>query len=147
MKLCEEFKLFESMWESFDEPVSCGTTSYFVSIDGEYLNIDSNKQIDKKGITKRQAFKEITNFVTTLSDEEISCLQLNWCYDMDNPGDCEGDAILTIDGPTYFIEDVGMSVEDYKNIALNGAERVPQNWFDCDNKIVGSILEILGLSI
>ena len=119
MKLYEEFKLFEEMWEeasteettklveaadnfdSFDfGGYEAGTTTYDITIDG------SSK---KAGGTYPgpEALRNILRFINGLTQEEKDSLGLSWQWDSEEPGDCCGDTIVYIVAPSEDIDHWG----------------------------------------
>jgi hypothetical protein len=148
MKLHEEFKLFEDMWE--DEPtayygphiVKGDTTSYWAEVE------NSTKKIEAKGVTKKQAFKAIMAFALGLTQEEIDNLSMQWIYDHETPCDEEGDVILQIESLSEFCEMEECSLDlDNGDRQYFEQNRYPQNWDDEDDHNVAAILTALDLPL
>jgi hypothetical protein len=109
LKLHEEFKLYENMWESLDnfdsfdfDGYDAGTTTYDIAIDGS----------DKKAegtYPGPEALRNILKFINNLTQEEKDNLGLGWWWDSDEPGDCNGDTIVYIVAPSEAAEWKGRS--------------------------------------
>jgi hypothetical protein len=106
MKLHEEFKLFENMWESNDAP----KTSSLEVILGTYKG---NKIVDLKGVSHIEAYKELVKTLKTLSDKDMYDLFIGWAADDKTPGDGMADAIVIVDAATTLIE-MGEDSDDVK---------------------------------
>ena len=109
MKLHEEFKVYEKMWESIDnfdsfdfDVYKAGTTTYNIFIDGS----------DKKAegtYPGPEALRKILKFINDLTQEEKDNLGLGWYWDSEEPGDCSGDTIVYIVAPSEADEWEGRS--------------------------------------
>jgi oligoribonuclease NrnB/cAMP/cGMP phosphodiesterase (DHH superfamily) len=153
MKLHEEFKLFENLWDDFeamldDEDmefvdtnfVKSDTTSYWAKVD------NSTKKIEAKGVAKNQAFKAITAFILSLTQEEIDNLGINWVYDYHKPGDAAGDPVFQLDSLSEYCEMEECSIDNYDRQDFE-ENRYPQNWDREDRSIVTALLTTLDLPL
>jgi hypothetical protein len=112
MKLHEEFKLYENMWEeapteettnlveaadnfdSFDfDGYMAGTTTYDITIDG------SDKKTEGT-CAGPEALRKILEFINGLTQEEKDNIGLGWWWDAVEPGDCGGDTIVYVVAPS-----------------------------------------------
>lgn len=114
MKLHEEFKLYENMWESEHEDIPA-TSSLEVAL-GAHKN---NKIVEKKGVSHIEAYKALVKILKTLSDEDMYDLNIYWIADDKAPGDGEADVILNVDGATVLIE-MGEDPDDSEYIYTGG---------------------------
>lgn len=120
MKLQEEFKLFESMW---DEEVAPKTSTLEVYIGAR----KGNKIVDKKGVSHMEAYKELVKTIKGLSTEDMYELDIWWMADSKMPGDKQGDAILYVDGATVSIEEVGEDPNNFNGNGFSGGITNPAN--------------------
>ena len=120
MRLQEEFKLFESMW---DEEVAPKTSTLEVHIGAR----KGNKIVDKKGVSHMEAYKELVKTIKGLSAEDMYELDIWWMADSEMPGDKQGDAILYVDGATVSIEEVGEDPNNFNGNGFSGGITNPAN--------------------
>lgn len=103
MKLFEEYKLYESMW---DEPEAelkaadfikngykAGTTSFDIYVE------DSDKTAAGT-YPGMEALDKILEFFNSLSQEEKDAVGLGWYWDVEVPGDAMGDTIVFVAAPS-----------------------------------------------
>ena len=157
MKLFEEFKLFENMWD--DEAKELTETSVGVSAKSAKiselrakiaqlqqeldtlvqddiedfssfeLDVDgTSKKLKRIGLPHAQALDEIVDFITKLTSEEKDNLTLYWSNDMYEAGDLKGDVIVNFDCKNYYLNEIGMSQEAFEADGLaDPANRVFDN--------------------
>jgi hypothetical protein len=146
MKLHEEFKLYEDLWDDEDTEVGgidhamSDTCSYWLKVD------NSTKKIEASGVSKNQAFKSIMSFILGLTQEEIDNLCINWVYDYHKPGDAEGDPIFQLNSLLEFCELEECSTDNYDRRFFE-QNRYCQNWDKVDNRIVTALLTALDLPL
>jgi len=145
MKLYEEFKLFEDMWDDEDLETSViyaigDTTSYKLKVD------NSTKNLEASGVSKNQAFKAIMTFILGLTPEEIDNLSINWVYDYHKPGDADGDPVFQLESLSEFCEMEECSIDSY-DIHDFDQNRYLQNWCGADNHIATALLTALDLPL
>jgi hypothetical protein len=102
MKLHEEFKLFEDMWELEDYIEVPKTSSLEIALD----TYKGKKIVDKKGVPHIEAYKELVKTLKTLTDKDMYDLAIFWDADK-MPGDRGADVILTVDAATTLIDEMG----------------------------------------
>ena len=108
MKLQEEFKLFESMWEWQPVP-DTSTLEVFV---GTY---HGKKIVDKKGVPHIEAYKELVKTLKGISIDDMYDLAIFWTLDDKTLGDKEGDSILYVDAASTAIEEMGIDADKCGN--------------------------------
>jgi hypothetical protein len=112
MKLHEEFKLFEDMWEDDYELESKDmpkTSSLRVAV-GTY---NGTKIVDKKGVPHIEAYKTLVKTLKTLPERDAYDLFIGWEADDKTPGDRKADTIVIVDAATTLIE-MGEDSDDVK---------------------------------
>ena len=113
MKLHEEFKLFENLWEEVSpadrareiKAEIARLQQELAALDLEEIETSSvwaqvpgtSKKLDKKGVSNQEAFEALINFINGLSSEEKLAVDFYWCNDSLLRGDGEGDLILNKD--------------------------------------------------
>lgn len=155
MKLHEEFKLYENMWDNETKTLtetSVGTpiatvnqtnkqkqlnTSYKLFVD------NSSKTLNGVDVDRSLAFKNILAFVKALSNDERNNLYINWVYDLEVPGDLAGDPILHVESPSTHKANTGRTGEDAE--LHFSKERLYSNCEDRDIPFVAAICTILDL--
>jgi hypothetical protein len=119
MKLHEDFKLFENMW---DEEVVPGTSTLEVFV-GTYKG---KKIVDKKGVSHIEAYRELVKTIKGMSTEDMYDLAIFWTLDKNAPGDKDGDAVLYVDAATTAIEEIGVSADECSG-GYSGGQANPAN--------------------
>lgn len=108
MKLFEEFKLYETMWDNTDDyentsDLSADTTSFEISVE------NSSKTLKCSGLSYRVALSKIIAFINKLSNAEKEKVVLYWHYDQ------EGNDIINLYPLSHFV-DLGEPAEAYSEI-------------------------------
>ena len=126
MKLYEEFKEYENLWEdtsvrkpsvvesredrikrlqnkrnklAFKQAVlESQTSSVIAEVEG------TSKRIAHNGLLHKKALRKLIDFINTLTDEEKLNLYFHWGMDYE-VGDCEGDPILNKDSGDMTVYD------------------------------------------
>jgi hypothetical protein len=119
MKLQEEFKLFERMWDGEIVP----KTSTLEIHTGAHKG---NKIVDKQGVPHIEAYKELVKTLKGLPAEDMYELDIWWMLDKNAPGDKAGDAVLYVDAATTAIEEIGVSPDECSN-GYSGGQANPAN--------------------
>jgi hypothetical protein len=93
MKLHEEFKLYETMW---DEPNSLNTVEDTVTL---ICNAEkSGKKITFPGVSFDKAITELSKFMDSVTAEErADYTEINMLYDANTPGDAKGEMLVMFD--------------------------------------------------
>jgi hypothetical protein len=93
MKLHEEFKLYETMW---DEPTSLKTVEDTVTL---ICNAEkSGKKVTFPGVSFNTAITELSKFMDSLTIEErADYTEINLLYDAEMPGDAKGEMMVMFD--------------------------------------------------
>ncbi len=120
MKLHEEFKLFEEMWEDDFNSNECGTSSIEVGLDG----YQGEKLLNKAGIPHKEAYEELLKVLKSVADKDLTELFIYWVADRLRPGDKDGDVIVNVDGLQELI-DGGADIEDAEKSGYD--YRIPAN--------------------
>jgi hypothetical protein len=120
MRLHEEFKLFEEMWEDDFNSNECGTSSIEVGLDG----YQGERLLDKAGIPHREAYEELLKVLKSVADKDLTELFIYWVADNLEPGDKDGDVIVNVDGFQELIDD-GADIEDAEKRGYDS--RIPVN--------------------
>ena len=113
MKLHEEFKLFENLWEEIS-PVERAREirAEIARLKQELANLDleeidtssieatvpgTSKKLEKKGVSNQEALEALINFINGLSSEEKLAVYFFWCEDDLVRGDGKGEALFNKD--------------------------------------------------
>lgn len=106
MKLFEEFRLYETMWDESTELTAqdfegykAGTTTFDISVEG------SNKKVEGT-YPGMVALDKILEFINGLTQEEKNAVGLGWWWDSEVSGDACGDTIVYVAAPSE-IEEFG----------------------------------------
>lgn len=121
MKLYEEFKLFENLWEEHSPAERAREIKAEIArLQQELANLNleeietssvwaqvpgTSKKLEKKGISNQEALETLINFINGLSSKEKLAVDFYWGNDSLVPGDCEGDPILNKDSGDTTIYD------------------------------------------
>ena len=120
MRLHEEFKLFEEMWEDDFKPAERGTSSIEVGLDG----YQGDRLLNKVGIPHKEAYEELLKVLKSVADKDLTELFIYWVADSLKPGDKDGDVIVSVDGLQELI-DGGEDIEDAEKSGYD--QRIPAN--------------------
>jgi hypothetical protein len=119
MKLHEEFKLFEEMWDDDYEAEVPATSSVQVSLNGW----KGKKILDKKCVPHKEAYEALLKTLASIANEDLTELYIYWIPE-DTDGSDLYDPILEVRSFQELVDDG----EDPDKAAANGFDiRLPVN--------------------
>jgi hypothetical protein len=119
MKLHEEFKLIEDMWDDDYDTDVPATSSVLVSLNGQ----EGKKILDKKCVPHKEAYAALLKTLESIANEDLTELYIHW-----RPEDTEGNYVYDSIIEVRSFQDLIDDGEDPDEAAANGFDiRLPVN--------------------